>query len=59
MIDRIIVFLLSDINKFYDQIKSLDEDSIILVILILIVIKFIVGMIKNSYFIQAYRKSNY
>ena len=59
MIDQIIVFLLSDINKFYAQLKSLDEDPIILVILILIVIKFIVGMIKNSYFIQAYRKSNY
>jgi hypothetical protein len=57
--DRIIVFLLSDINRFYEQIKTVNEDSIILIIIIFIVVKFIAGMLKNSYFIQAYRKSKY
>ncbi len=57
--DRIIVFLLSDINEFFDQLKSINEDSIILIIMLFIVVKFIVGMLKNGYFIQAYRKSKY
>lgn len=57
--DRIIIFLLSDINKFYEQVKSVNEDSIILIIMLFIVVKFIAGMLKNGYFIQAYRKSKY
>lgn len=50
MLDKIFTFLLSDWDKFMTQVESINEDSIILIIMILIVVKFVYSMVVNSYY---------